>query len=103
MSQKIQITQKRSSIGCTQAQQSNLMGLGLRKRGNTVVREDTPSIRGMIRKVIHLIDVSRPETKTKSPEKVSGYEVKTSATNSKATTQKATKKTTKKSTKKAEA
>lgn len=59
---QIQIKQIKSIIGTTELQQKNMLGLGLKKIGMTVVREDTPSVRGMIRKVIHLIEISRPST-----------------------------------------
>ena len=58
MSKKtIKVTQTGSPIGRPQAQRATLIGLGLNKMGKTVELEDTPSIRGMIRKVPHLVKV----------------------------------------------
>jgi large subunit ribosomal protein L30 len=54
---QLKITQIRSSISAKADQQATLVGLGIRRRMHTVVREDTPSIRGMVRKVRHLITV----------------------------------------------
>lgn len=54
----LHLTLKKSPIGRTQAQKATLVGLGLRKINGTVVLEDTPSIRGMVKKVIHLVEVS---------------------------------------------
>lgn len=53
----IEITQVRSEIGYSYKQRLVLKGLGLMRRGRTVTRPDTPEIRGMINKVIHLIEV----------------------------------------------
>ena len=55
--QKIKVTQTRSAIGRGADQCGTLVGLGLTKIGRTKVLEDTPSIRGMIKKVKHLISV----------------------------------------------
>ncbi len=54
---KIAITLTGSAIGTKPFQRKNLKGLGLTKRGRTVIREDTPSIRGMVNKVSHLVKV----------------------------------------------
>lgn len=53
----LRVTLRKSSIGCTETQIRTLKGLRLTKREKTVVVEDTPSMRGMIKKVIHLLDV----------------------------------------------
>lgn len=53
----IKITQIASPIGRPKSQRAILIGLGLNKMGKTSVLEDTPSIRGMIRKVPHLVKV----------------------------------------------
>ncbi|MBI5096834.1 MAG: 50S ribosomal protein L30, partial [Nitrospirae bacterium] len=45
---KIAITQIKSEIGTPERQRKSIRGLGLRKIGHTVVREDTPAIRGMV-------------------------------------------------------
>lgn len=54
---KLKITLVRSRYRRTPNQRENLKGLGLKKIGQTVIREDTPMIRGMIRKVSHLVKV----------------------------------------------
>lgn len=57
MGNKIKVTQTGSSIGHTISQKGTLVGLGLNKIGATRVLEDTASIRGMIKKVKHLVSV----------------------------------------------
>lgn len=54
---KIKIKQVRSRIGSPIDQKRTLDALGLRKLNRTVELEDTPAIRGMIRKVQHLVVV----------------------------------------------
>jgi len=51
------VTQVRSSIGAKANQKATLKSLGLRKIRQTVEREDTPQIRGMIHTVRHLVAV----------------------------------------------
>ncbi|HXK11894.1 MAG TPA: 50S ribosomal protein L30 [Vicinamibacteria bacterium] len=46
-----------SVIGCTEGQRATVRGLGLRKLHQVVEREDTPMIRGMVRKIPHLVAV----------------------------------------------
>lgn len=53
----IKITQVKSRIGSTQKIRATLDGLGLTKLNKTVIRKDTPEIRGMVQKVIHLLQV----------------------------------------------
>ena len=53
----ITVTQIGSPSGRTQDQLATLIGLGLNKRHRSRVLEDTPSVRGMITKVRHLIRV----------------------------------------------
>lgn len=52
---QLKITQVKSEIGQTKRQRGTLRGLGLKRIGQTVVREDTPAIRGMVRTVNHLV------------------------------------------------
>lgn len=52
---QLKITLKRSYIGKTEDQKKILQSLGLKKLHHHVVQNDTPSIRGMIQKVPHLI------------------------------------------------
>jgi large subunit ribosomal protein L30 len=54
---KIKITLTGSPIGRSERQHRVLRGLGLRKLGRSVIREDTPAIRGMVAKVIHMVAV----------------------------------------------
>ena len=61
MALKIKVTQIRSGIGRPETQRATLKGLGLGKPHSTSVLEDTPSIRGMIRKVSHLITIAPVE------------------------------------------
>lgn len=53
----IKIQQIKSKIGYPKDQKATLQALGLRKISQIVEVEDTPSIRGMIRKVHHLVTV----------------------------------------------
>ncbi len=55
--QTVRVTQTRSAIGRLSDQRKTLIGLGLNKIGRTRELEDTPSVRGMIGKVKHLIRV----------------------------------------------
>ncbi len=55
---KIRITQIRSTIGHRQDQRATLRSLGLRRMHQTVEHEDTPTIRGMVSKVQHLVKVA---------------------------------------------
>ena len=57
MAGKLKITQIRSRIGKTQSQRKTLDGLGLRKMNQSVVLEDTPSIRGMVNKLFFMLRV----------------------------------------------
>ena len=52
------VTQMRSPIGRKSDQKETLIGLGLNKIGRSKVLNDTPSIRGMINKVKHLVEVN---------------------------------------------
>ena len=54
---KLKVTQKKSLIGQCKRNRAVVAGLGLRRIGNSVVVENTPAFRGMIKKVIHLIDI----------------------------------------------
>ncbi|WP_028988528.1 50S ribosomal protein L30 [Thermicanus aegyptius] len=54
---KLEITLKRSLIGRPEKQRITVKTLGLKKVNQTVVHEDNPAIRGMIKKVSHLVEV----------------------------------------------
>lgn len=58
MAGKLEIKQIRSIAGAKQNQRKNIKALGLRHREHVVVHDDTPIIRGMIRKVEHLVQVT---------------------------------------------
>lgn len=57
MALKLKVTLKRSGIGRPEDQKATLLGLGLTYRGRSRILNDTPAIRGMIRKVSHLVEV----------------------------------------------
>lgn len=57
MEKMIRITQKRSKIGRLPKHKATLVGLGLRRIGHSVERNDTPSIRGMIKKISYMVKV----------------------------------------------
>ena len=59
MSHEVEIVLRRSRIGTTRNQRANLTGLGLRVRGASVRRADSPALRGMLKKVHHLVEVRR--------------------------------------------
>lgn len=54
---QLKITLTRSLIGRPEDQRATVKALGLRKTNSEVIQEDTPAIRGMIRKVEHLVQV----------------------------------------------
>jgi large subunit ribosomal protein L30 len=54
---KIKITQVRSIIDRIEPQKRTIRALGLGRPGYSVVKKDTPQLRGMIRKVVHLVAV----------------------------------------------
>ena len=54
---RVSVRQVRSAIGYDRRQRATLRGLGLRRIHQTVELEDTPAVRGMINKVIHLVVV----------------------------------------------
>jgi large subunit ribosomal protein L30 len=53
----VRVTQTRSPAGRKPGQKETLVGLGLNKIRRTRELEDTPAVRGMIRKVAHLVKV----------------------------------------------
>lgn len=55
---RLKITLKRSPIGLTDRQRATVMGLGLRKVNHERTLENTPAVRGMVKRVLHLVDVS---------------------------------------------
>ena len=59
MERKIKVTLTHSGIGRPRKQRETLRGLGLTKLHKTVVLKDTPEVRGMIAKVMHLLHVEK--------------------------------------------
>lgn len=57
----LKITLKKSPIGYNERQKKTVEALGLRKMNSSTVKQDTPQIRGMIRKVSHLVEVEQVE------------------------------------------
>jgi large subunit ribosomal protein L30 len=58
MTGKLEVRQVHSTIGRAHPQHRIMKGLGLRGPGSVVVVDDTPSFRGMIKKVLHLVRVA---------------------------------------------
>ena len=58
---RLRITQTKSGIGYKQNQRETLRSLGLKRMHDTVVQEDRPEIRGMVRTVTHLVTVEEVE------------------------------------------
>ena len=57
MAKMLKIKKVKSEIGRPEAQRKVLRGMGLTKLNKTVTLADTPQVRGMINKVIHLVSV----------------------------------------------
>ena len=51
------VTLVKSPIGYTKDQKATVLALGLRRMRQTIEHKDTPALRGMIRKIIHLVQV----------------------------------------------
>jgi len=49
-----------SVIGCPEKQRATVRGLGLRRLHQVVEREDTPAVRGMVKKIPHLVEIVEP-------------------------------------------
>ena len=56
-SAKIKVKLVKGPPSTTKGVQANVRGLGLRKIGQTVELENTPSVRGMIKKVIYMLEI----------------------------------------------
>jgi large subunit ribosomal protein L30 len=57
----LKITWKKSAIGYKEDQKRTIRALGLRRLGQTVVHSDSPTVRGMIQKVKHLLSVEEEQ------------------------------------------
>ncbi len=53
----ITIRMAKGTICCPPKQRATIRGLGLKRREQVVTLENTPAVRGMIKKVLHLVDV----------------------------------------------
>ncbi|MBE1874293.1 50S ribosomal protein L30 [Myceligenerans pegani] len=58
---RLKVTQVRSTIGGKFKQRETLRTLGLKRIGDTAVKEDRPEIRGMVKTVSHLVTVEEVE------------------------------------------
>jgi large subunit ribosomal protein L30 len=61
MMAKLRVTQTKSVVNGTAKQRGTMRALGIKRIGHSVVHEDGPGIRGMIRAVDHLIAVEEVE------------------------------------------
>jgi len=61
MALKLKVTQIRSGINRPKDQKLTLRGLGLTKMHKSVILKDSPAVRGMIRKISHLVEVEAVE------------------------------------------
>ncbi len=59
---KLRVRQVGSTIGRPETQRKIMRGLGLRKMGSVVTVANTPSFRGMIKKVLHLVEVEEQKS-----------------------------------------
>ena len=57
MAKQLRVTLKKSRIGRPKKHRRTLISLNLTKTNKTIQVKDTPEIRGMIRKVAHLVEV----------------------------------------------
>ncbi len=63
---RLAITWRKSAIGYNQRQKDTIRKLGLRRLNQTVEHEDSPTVRGMIARVGHLVDVRDGEAEEAS-------------------------------------
>jgi large subunit ribosomal protein L30 len=59
---KLLVTWKKSAIGRPDIQARTIRALGLHRLNETIVHEDTPQVRGMIKSVSHLVECRVDET-----------------------------------------
>jgi large subunit ribosomal protein L30 len=76
---RLVIRQHRSSIGEKIAARRTLDALGLRRTGQTVEQNDSQAVRGMLRRVAHLVEVTESQRRA-SPEKSGEPTARESAT-----------------------
>ncbi len=58
---KLKVTQVRSAVSRGAKQQGTIRALGLRRLGQSVVHDDKPAVRGMLRTVEHLVEIEEIE------------------------------------------
>lgn len=58
---RLKVTLVNSAIGRDRRQLEQLKGLGLRKLGHSRTLENTPAVRGMVKKVLHLVQVEETD------------------------------------------
>lgn len=61
MAKKLLIRQVKSGLGTPAVQRRTLRALGLKHHQDAVVHEDNPAIRGMVRRVSHLVEVEETD------------------------------------------
>jgi large subunit ribosomal protein L30 len=54
---QITVKLKKSPISCTEKMKATVRGLGLTRPGSSRTLENTPAVRGMIKKIIHMVDI----------------------------------------------
>lgn len=60
----LKITLTKSPIGYNERQKATVKALGLGKLNSTVIQPDNPQIKGMVKKVTHLVSVEQVEEQT---------------------------------------
>lgn len=66
MAVRLRVTYRKSSIGYSERQKRTVQSLGLRRLGQSVELEDSPTVRGMVFHVRHLVAVEEIEAGTSS-------------------------------------
>ena len=61
---RVQIRQHKSAIGEKAGARRTLVALGLRRTGGRVSHEDSPTLRGMLRRVAHLVEVGEEKSRS---------------------------------------
>jgi large subunit ribosomal protein L30 len=61
---KLRVVQKKSVIGQAEPMRLTIRGLGLRGPGSSITVDNTPSFRGAIKKVLHLVTVEEVDKKS---------------------------------------
>jgi len=72
----LKVTQVRSLIGRPERQRATVRSLGLRRIGHTVYKQNRPEIRGMVKKVLHIVEVEEVKLADKDAKKLGLIEEK---------------------------